>query len=107
MKKVFLLFSLLALFSCGSSNPDESDAKEAARAAVIQNLKSPADAKFHQNDVVKELGDNTYEYKETVNATNSFGGSIKQDVMVKVKWLGGDPSEVTSWTVLDIQFMDR
>lgn len=107
MKKVFLLFSLLALFGCGSSTPDESDAKEAARAAVIQNLKSPADAKFHQNDVVKELGDNTYEYKETVNATNSFGGSIKQDVTAKVKWIGGDPSEVTSWTILDIQFMDR
>lgn len=107
MKKTFLLFSLLALFACGSSTPDESDAKEAARAAIIQNLKSPSDANFHHNEVVKDLGNSTFEYKETVNATNSFGGSIKQDVTVKVKWLGGDPSEVTSWSILDIQFTDR
>ena len=56
MKKVFLLFSLLALFSCGSSTPDESDAKEAARAAILKSLKNPLDARFHQNEVIKDLG---------------------------------------------------
>lgn len=107
MKKVFLLFSLLALFSCGSSTPDESDAKEAARAAILQNLKNPSDAKFHHNETVKILGDSTFEYRETINATNSFGGSIKQDAVVKVKFLQDDPSEVTNWSILDVQFLER
>lgn len=107
MKKIILLLSLLALFGCGSSTPDASTAKEAARAAVLQNLKSPSATEFHQNEVVTNLGDNTFEYKETVNGTNSFGGSIKQDAVVKVKYLKDDPSEVTNWTVLDIQFIDK
>lgn len=107
MKKLILLLSFLAIISCGDSTPNESDAKEAARSAVLQNVKNPTDLTFHQNDVVKDLGANTFEYKETINATNSFGGSIKQDVTVQVKWLKDDPSEASNWTVVDIQFADR
>lgn len=107
MKKILLLLSLLAIAGCGNSTPDESTAKEAARAAVIQNLKDVTSTEFHQNEKVKNLGDNTFEYKETVNAKNSFGGSIAQNVTVKVKWVKDDPSDVTNWTILDIQFTDR
>ena len=107
MKKSILLFGLLAMFSCGNSEPDESDAKEAARAAILQHLKNPIDAKFHHNETIKTLGDSTFEYKETINATNGFGGSIKQDAFVKIKFLQDDPEEVTNWTILDIQFLER
>ncbi len=107
MKKLLLSLIFLALIGCGNSTPDESDAKEAARAAILQNLKNPIDITFHQNEVVTEFADNIFEYKETINATNSFGGSIKQDVTVQVKWLKDDPSEVSNWTVVDIQFADR
>lgn len=109
MKKLFTLLLLcsLTLSSCGHSTPDESDAKEAARSAVLQNLNNPIDMTFHQNDVVKDLGDSTYEYKETINAKNGFGGSIKQDVTVQVKWLKDDPTEVTNWTIVDIKFVNR
>lgn len=109
MKKVFLSIILCAvlLMSCGSSNPTEADAKEAARTVVLQNVKNPVDLKFHQNDEVKNIGDNTFEYKETINATNSYGGSIAQNVTVKVKWIKDDPSEVQNWSIIDIQFSDR
>lgn len=107
MKKTLLLFGLLAFFGCGNSEPDESDAKDAARAAILQNLKNPSDTKFHHNEVIKTLGDSTFEYKETINATNSFGGSIKQDAVVRVKFLQGDPDVETNWTILDIQFLER
>jgi len=106
MKKAILLLSFLAFMGCGNSTPDESNVKEAARAAIIQNLKNP-DAKFHHNEVVTKISDSSYQYVETINATNGFGASIKQDVTVKVKWLKGDPSEVTNWSILDIQFFDR
>jgi len=108
MKKTILLFFIItSMISCSSSVPDESDAKEAARAVVLQNVKNPVDLKFHQNDEVKNLGDNTFEYKETINATNSYGGSIAQNVIVKVKWIKDDPSEVKNWSIIDIQFTDR
>lgn len=106
MKKAILLLSFLALMSCGNSTPDESDAKDAARAAIIQNLKNPS-AEFHHNEVIKDLGNGTFEYAEAVNATNSFGGVIAQNVTAKIKWLGGDPSEVQNWSIVDIQFVNR
>lgn len=106
MKKAILLLSFLAFLGCGNSTPDESDVKEAARAAIIQNLKNPS-AEFHHNEIIKDLGDGTFEYVEAVNATNSFGGIIAQNVTAKIKWLGGDPSEVQNWSVLNIQFVER
>lgn len=107
MKKVLLIFITIAFASCGNSKADSSDAKKAARAAVLQYLKNPVNMEFHQNEIVTDIGDNTFEYKETINGTNSFGGSIKQDAIVKVKWLKDDPSEVTNWSILDIQFKDK
>lgn len=109
MKKAILILTLclITLISCSSSTPDEADAKEAARAVVLQNVKNPVDLKFHQNDEVKNIGNNTFEYKETINATNSYGGSIVQNVTVTVKWIKDDPSEVKNWSIIDIQFSDR
>lgn len=107
MKKIIFTFIAFTFISCGESTPDESDAKEAARATIIHNLKDPSSAEFHHNEIVKDLGNNIFEYTETVNATNSFGGKIKQDVTVKVKWNGGDPSEVNNWSSLELNFNDR
>lgn len=107
MKKVFLFISFLAIIGCGNSTPDESDAKDVARSVILQNLKNPIDANFHHNEIIKTLGDSTFEYTETINATNSYGGSIKQDAFVKIKFLQDDPSEITNWTILDIQFTER
>lgn len=104
MKKLILLFSLLIVFNCGSSEPNESNAKQAARAAILQNLKQPQDVTFHHNETVLDLGHHTFEYQETINATNSFGGSIKQNAVVKIKWLKDDPSEVSNWSLIDIRF---
>lgn len=106
MKKALFLLSLLAFISCGRSTPNDSDAKDAARAAIIHNLKNP-DATFHHNEIITKISDSTYRYVETVNATNSFGGSIRQDVTVVVKWLKDDPSEVTNWAMLDLNFVNQ
>lgn len=107
MKKALLLLSILFLIRCGNSTPDESDVKDASRAAILQALKNPTDAEFHHNESVKDLGDGTFEYAESVNATNSFGGKLAQNATVKVKWNGGDPSEVQNWSILDVQFAER
>jgi hypothetical protein len=107
MKKNILLLSFLAIISCGNSTPDESDIKDVARTVILRNLKDLNSVKFHHNEIFNDLGDNIFEYKETVNATNGFGGSIANNVTVKVKWLGGDPSEIESYSLIDIQFVER
>ena len=110
MKKSILttIITLLLLTSCGgNSTPDNSDAKEAARAAIIHNLKDPMSAKFHHDEVIKKIGDSTFLFTETVNATNSFGGSVAQIATVEVIWKGGDPSVVENWTFSKLQFNQR
>ncbi|AUS04508.1 hypothetical protein [Pseudotamlana carrageenivorans] len=102
MRKLLLIFGLLAFFSCTSSEPNEANAKNAARSAIIQKVKNPTDLKFHHNEVISNLGYNTFQYQETINATNGFGGSIKKNAVVKVKWIKGDASEVSSWIIEDI-----
>ncbi|MBP4140037.1 hypothetical protein [Flavobacterium geliluteum] len=106
MKKILLLLSFI-LLSCGHSIPNESDAKEASRAALLQRVKNPMDVTFFQNEKVLDLGDGNFQYNETISATNGFGGTITQNAIVKVKWLKDDPSEVSNWTVIDFQLNDR
>ena len=107
MKRLFILCLLFTLISCGSSTPDDSDVKNASRAVIIRNLKNLNSAKFHHNEVVKKVSDSIFTYLETVNATNTYGGSVAQNAFVKLKWIGGDPSEISSWSVVDISFSNR
>lgn len=107
MKKLLFLLGFATVISCGSSTPDDSDIKQAARAAILSNVKDPTSTTFHQNEVVKNLGENVYSYSETINATNGFGGSIAQNIFVKIKWTGTDPSEVSSYQLVDLQYSDR
>jgi len=97
----------LLLTSCVHSTPNNSDAKEAARAAIIHNLKDPTSAKFYHNETINNIGNNTFVYTETLIATNSFGGSIVQNVTVKVKWKGGNPSKIENWEWSDLQIIPR
>lgn len=107
MKNIILVLSLFIAISCGDSKPNESDAKEAARAAIIHNLINPSGVKFYHDEIVKDLGNGEFEYSETVDATNTFGGSIAQKATAKIKWNGGDPSKMENWSVLDVQFYER
>lgn len=107
MKKILLIAISLLLFGCTNSKPSDSDVKEAARAAILNNLKDMGSAKFHHNENIQDLGNQVYRYQETVNANNSFGGSIGQNVVVTLKWTGQDPSEVTSYILQDLQFNER
>ena len=96
------------LLSCdGNSAPESNDAKEAARAAIIHNLKDPKSVKFHHDEVIKKIDDSSFLYTETVNASNSYGGSIAQIVTIEVNYRGGDPSTVENWSYTNLQFKPR
>ena len=107
MKKIITMLLFLSLFSCGNSTPNDSDVKESARAAILNSVKNPSNVEFHHNEIIKKIDDNTFEYSETINATNSYGGLIAKNLIVKIKWIGDDPSEVENWIIIDIQSFDR
>lgn len=101
-----ILLIIITIFGCNST-PNDSNVKDAARAAIIHKLKDPNTAKFHHNEVINDLGNDTFTYTETVNAKNSFGGSVAHIVNVKIKWAGGSPSDIENWRLLDIRFNER
>lgn len=107
MKKIIVLLFCLTLFACSHSTPNDSDVKEAARAAILHSMKDPTSTKFHHNEQISDLGNGMYNYIETVNGTNSFGGSIANNVVVKLKWNGQDPSEISNWILVEIQMNER
>ena len=107
MKKLLAVAGVLLLCNCSSKTADEANVKEAARAAIIHNLKSPSSVKFHHNEYVKQIDDSTFIYTETIEATNTYGGLIAQNAYTTVKWKGGDASDVDNWNVLDLQFKER
>ena len=107
MKKIILILSLLALLSCGSSTPDESDVKDVARTVILRSVKNIKSTEFYHNEIITTYQDSLFDYKETISATNSFGGAIDQVVTTRLKWNGGNPSEITNWAVIDIQFANR
>ncbi len=107
MKKLLSAFVLLVLFCCTNSKPSDSNIKDAARAAILTNLKDMGSAKFHHNETVQDLGNQIYRYQETVNANNSFGGSLSKNIVVTLKWSGQDPSEISSYILQDLQFNER
>lgn len=107
MKKVFYYLSFIALISCGNSTPDESDVKDVARIVILRNVKNMKSTEFYHNEIITTYQDSLFDYKETISATNSFGGAIDQVVTTRLKWNGGDPSEITNWSLVDIQFADR
>ena len=107
MKKLLFIITLTLLISCEHSTPNNSDVKNTARAVIIHNLKNLNSAKFHHNEVIKKTSDNVFIYYETVNATNSFGGSIAKNAIITIKWMGNNPSNIENWTIIDAQFKDR
>ena len=103
MKKILLAFSILLLLNCSNSSPSDSDVKSAARAAILHNLQDLNSAKFHHNEAITDLGNGSYQYQETINANNAFGGAIRKNAVVTIHWNGGDPSEVSSYTVANLE----
>lgn len=78
-----------------SEGGDESGAWSAARSFVEGRLKNPASADFpwYDKDAIQFLGNATYRIKSYVDASNSFGGTIRTDYVCTVR-LEGD-----TWTL--------
>jgi hypothetical protein len=73
---------------------------------VGQALKAPSTANFPFLDRnISDLGNKTYEVKSYVDAKNSFGAEIRSNWTCKLQFSGGDPWNIDSWKLLDIEIL--
>lgn len=108
MKKIlFLCISVLVFLSaCGSGKQSDGDdlIQEASfqivKNAVKSELTNPATADFSLLSRNREkFGKNTYRYKGTLKAKNSFGVEEELRYTVTLTYFEGDPKNPSSWNV--------
>lgn len=103
---IVLIIIIIAIFSSdskdsGSKIPDKTEAYITAKDYVKQELKAPATAEF--SDYTCDEGiDSTYFLNGVVDSQNSFGALLRSNWTVKLKWIGGDWAQSTSWQLIDI-----
>jgi hypothetical protein len=100
---IFILYAILSPDSKGSGSkiPDETEAYITAQDYVKQELKAPATAKFSGYSCKEEM-DSTYFLNVLVDSENSFGALLRSSWTVKMKWLGGEWEQPTSWQLIEI-----
>lgn len=102
MKKAIICTASIVLFACTSGKITQEKATEAAHIFVKEKLKAPETATFSEENW-KETGPNAYAVSGKVDGQNSFGAKVREDYIVKMKYLGGDYHDRQSWQVDAIQ----
>jgi len=104
---IVLIFIIHSLFSTdpkdsASNVPDDTEAFITAEDYVKHELKAPTTADFSGGHTCERGPDNTYSLRGYVDSQNSFGAMLRSTWTVKLKWLGGDWIQPTSWQLIDI-----
>lgn len=96
---IIFIFILFAVYSCSNSTNNipntESDAIIASKNIIKDSLKNPSSAKFRDISCIK-ISDGMFEIKGIVNATNSFGGNLDKNFVLKIQYNGN------GWNILSI-----
>ncbi|HET8885593.1 MAG TPA: hypothetical protein VFM70_04480 [Salinimicrobium sp.] len=83
MKKLLLIFALIAFLSCSDNGKKEFtplDALVMSQHFVKQKLKSPSTAEFGSStERVTKLNDSTFMVRNYVDSQNSFGAMIRSE----------------------------
>lgn len=82
------------------AKPTLKHAQSAARIHVRRILKAPDSAEFGYAEQCTEAGD-AWTCTGWVQAQNALGVLLKQTFTVKLRFVGGDPSEVGSWEAVE------
>jgi hypothetical protein len=99
MKKIIFALLMLLMVSCD----DQPNACIASEDFIKQDLQNPATAEFSILDCTSEINsDGSYTVLRKVTAQNSFG--VKKEYVYKLmlKHNGGDWTEKSNWTLLDM-----
>lgn len=93
--------AMVAVSGGDSDEPSGDMARVMCEGFVEDRLKSPGSADF-QRPVITGAGVNTWKVSGSVDAENSFGGTVRLDYACTVR---GDGSG--EWTLLDLQHSQR
>jgi hypothetical protein len=105
---LYILIIGLTFNSCSwNSIPDNSDVKNIARLAILNNVLDVKGSNFHHNEEIVKINDSLYIYTETITTNNQYGAYIANNVRLELKWNGNNPSNNTSWTYSKLQFTPR
>ena len=113
---VFFLILALGSDDSGTSSTSPSgtskkiEAWVMAKSFVKEYLKSPSTADFggtftdyqDPEQCVTYMGDNTYHVRGWVDAQNSFGGTVRTNFLLKLKYNGNE-----SWSLLEPPIMKQ
>lgn len=113
---VFCLFfaRLCSVASSDASttrNPGKSAFANLCRDLISDQLKSPSTADFEnifdEISKVHGQGNNIYSLYSYVDAQNSFGATLRSPWYCKMKFLGGNDSDINSWKVLNASLLEE
>ncbi|WP_156484829.1 hypothetical protein [Bhargavaea cecembensis] len=80
--------------------PDlETESKAYAQWFVEQHLKAPSTAEFNWDNEAVEIDDDVWQVTGSVDSENSFGGMIRSNYTVEVRYKGDN-----DWELLNIYF---
>ena len=93
-----------------SNLPTNASSYSIAKEIILSSLKTPSTAEFPSRGMFDETspysvaqeGD-VYTVVSFVDAQNEFGAMIRSEWLVKLRFVGGDAYESTSWEVLDVK----
>lgn len=111
---IFLIFKF-----CGNSSSNQTNSHDLqsgnmklnafvySQKYVEQNLTNPKSAEFPAADYSCSVStkDSIYFVTSYVDAENAFGGVVRNNFVVTMKYRGGDPDDAESWLFDDVVFM--
>jgi hypothetical protein len=88
---------------CGSFGSMDSKAQVMAKDFVKSGLISPASADVSVESET-DLGNNEFMVSGYVDSENGFGANIRKNFKVKLRYTGGEWTEMSSWTMEDLSY---
>lgn len=94
-----------------STQPDDLSIKAfiIAQNYIEDRLKTPSVAEFdsYNKNLVKNLGNNSYEVLMRVDSQNEDGAMVRKYYKCWLKYQGGNPLYKYSWELEDIKFEEQ
>lgn len=87
----------------GSSSSMTATAHILCREGVKAKLVSPTSAEFPLSANIDEVADGVYSVGSYVDASNSFGASIRKNWVCEAKFMGGNYNDPANWTLTAVE----
>ena len=106
MKKCLSFLLAMLLLACAEAGSNETRAGIIAEDMVKEDVISGDDLEFNLVGVDK-VGLDEYHVVADIKTTNGLGLKVPRKVSVRLKYIGGDWSDINSWSKISISYLDE